>query len=108
MGRACPHLVSVPFHHRLVLRTRPPEGGIVLLVGMLFLVNSLGFWQLRQLPRYVLAPCGDTPPEASFSVRRDEYHSQQRGAVEPESPGEERRITGPFAPAEVGCNVLGG
>ena len=80
----------------------------MLLVGMLFLVNSLGFWQLRQLPRYVLAPCGDTPPEVSFSVRRDEYYSQQRGAVEPESPGEERRITGPFAPAEVGCNVLGG
>ena len=32
---------------------RSPVGGIVLIVvGVLFLLNSLGFWQLRQLSRY--------------------------------------------------------
>ncbi len=32
---------------------RSPAGGIVLIVvGVLFLLNSLGFWQLRQLSRY--------------------------------------------------------
>ena len=33
--------------------SRSPAGGIVLIVvGVLFLLNSLGFWQLRQLSRY--------------------------------------------------------
>ena len=33
--------------------SRSPAGGVVLIVvGVLFLLNSLGFWQLRQLSRY--------------------------------------------------------